>query len=1198
MLTTSTHNVDKQQLADLYSFFGQHNEQVYQEQMLDYYDKLHESMIHICFSGHFSAGKSTIINQIMNESLLPQSPIPTSANIVEIKKGEEAIIVHFAHQSAIKMNTLPTVEHLQELCRDGDEVKKIEIFKQVEGLPNGVTLMDTPGIDAANDADRIMTESALHQVDVMFYVMDYNHVQSEVNAHFLKQIDEMNKPYYVIINQMDKHDETELPFTAFQKSLEHVLVQWDIRPEQVFFTSMQTKDNVINQFDELKRTIDQLCSTHHQDVLQNTLSNGVHYSVKDAIKNKQIETNEQLTELQEKKASLILPEHSFEEIGQRLESLQEKKKNIEKDYNHQVEQTTKNAQLMPFDIREKAEHCLQAYDPKFKTGLFRNRKKIEQEREERLDTFYQALKEKVEANLEWKLRDKMTAFMQEYITFNFSEQVFKEQFSKKALVDMMSDGATANGEYVLVYTDHVANEVKKIYRQYYKTKWMTYKEPVLGPIEEQITEIQEQMNILERSQSIQQKVNEIQQVMEEFQEKVESHLMKQATFGEDALELLVAKSNARIVHKIVDMKELTREDAEKKEAKQRDISPKEEHSPLYSFNETIADLEKVEPLLANISGLSTIRQEIFKKKNRLRNRSFTIALFGAFSAGKSSFANALIGEKVLPASPNPTTAAINKISPPTEQYNHKDVRVAWKQERELLADLQEMLLQECQSLDDAYKIISKTKIDQLDIADKYKSFLTAFYNGYTDMKDKIGTEYTIDFTTFQRYVRDEEVACFVKEMELFYDCPLTENKITLVDTPGADSVNARHTDLAFSYMKDADAILFVTYYNHPFSKPDKQFLERLGNVKDAFELDKMFFIINAIDLAKDKKEAALVHDYVTKELQQFDINNPRMYAVSSKQAVEEKTEATGLPSFEADFYHFVQEELTQMSMRSIYMDLSRAKSLVSNWLSIMNGDQAEKERLMTKAKNNQHKIEHVIQERNESFYLKQIQQKLTKQIYYAKQRFSIQYDDVFKDYVNPGAIQSSGRKGKNEVAVSLQQLVQAINLRLTYEYQAIFIRVEQHFHQIIRKMREDTLAEIQKLDPEFSLSAAEDYKLEEPNIDLTSIDPAENTLGKWSNHYKDSKSFFSGNGQERLKTVTNDYFTDEWQLAMERLEQDLLTFYEEQWNQADQQVWSNHTEEVQDYYRHVIEGMEGQEENKEELKRLYEQLNCIVTSHA
>jgi GTPase SAR1 family protein len=64
-----------------------------------------------------------------------------------------------------------------------------------------------------------------------------------------------------------------------------------------------------------------------------------------------------------------------------------------------------------------------------------------------------------------------------------------------------------------------------------------------------------------------------------------------------------------------------------------------------------------------------------------------MALFGAFSAGKSSFANALIGERVLPVSPNPTTAAINKIMPPQEGWPHGTAKVKMKKADAILQDV-------------------------------------------------------------------------------------------------------------------------------------------------------------------------------------------------------------------------------------------------------------------------------------------------------------------------------------------------------------------------------------------------------------------------------------------------------------------------------------------------------------------------------
>ncbi|GAK02462.1 hypothetical protein JCM19037_697 [Geomicrobium sp. JCM 19037] len=44
----------------------------------------------VAICGHFSAGKSTLINQLLGAALLPSSPIPTTANIMTILGGPTA----------------------------------------------------------------------------------------------------------------------------------------------------------------------------------------------------------------------------------------------------------------------------------------------------------------------------------------------------------------------------------------------------------------------------------------------------------------------------------------------------------------------------------------------------------------------------------------------------------------------------------------------------------------------------------------------------------------------------------------------------------------------------------------------------------------------------------------------------------------------------------------------------------------------------------------------------------------------------------------------------------------------------------------------------------------------------------------------------------------------------------------------------
>jgi ribosome biogenesis GTPase A len=123
----------------------------------------------IAFCGHFSAGKSTMINRVIGENLLPSSPIPTSANLVKVKSGEEYAKVIFKNEKPRIYLAPYDYELVKNYCKDGDQIEEIEISHADSGLPANAVIMDTPGIDSADDAHRIATESALHLADLIFY---------------------------------------------------------------------------------------------------------------------------------------------------------------------------------------------------------------------------------------------------------------------------------------------------------------------------------------------------------------------------------------------------------------------------------------------------------------------------------------------------------------------------------------------------------------------------------------------------------------------------------------------------------------------------------------------------------------------------------------------------------------------------------------------------------------------------------------------------------------------------------------------------------------------------------------------------------------------------------------------------------------------------------------------------------------------
>ena len=242
---------------------------------------------------------------------------------------------------------------------------------------------------------------------------------------------------------------------------------------------------------------------------------------------------------------------------------------------------------------------------------------------------------------------------------------------------------------------------------------------------------------------------------------------------------------------------------------------------------------QVAQAVEKIPGFLETAEYLRKKADRLDGQEFTVALFGAFSAGKSSFSNALIGEKVLPVSPNPTTAAINRIRPVSAGKEDCTADVLLKTEDRMTEDVLrsfEALGVKVTSLDEAFQkaddaLHTELEDEHLHI---HKAFISAFQKGYPVYRDALGTIIKAERDEFVKFVAEEDRSCFVESIDFYYDCELTRKGITLVDTPGADSINARHTDVAFEYIRNADAILFVTYYNHAFARADREFLVQLG----------------------------------------------------------------------------------------------------------------------------------------------------------------------------------------------------------------------------------------------------------------------------------------------------------------------------------------------------------------------------------
>jgi small GTP-binding protein len=100
--------------------------------------------------------------------------------------------------------------------------------------------------------------------------------------------------------------------------------------------------------------------------------------------------------------------------------------------------------------------------------------------------------------------------------------------------------------------------------------------------------------------------------------------------------------------------------------------------------------------------------------------------------------------------------------------------------------------------------------------------------------------------------------------------------ITLVDTPGTNSIVERHQEITEDYIPRADLVLFVTSIDRPLSESERKFLEFIREWGK-----KVVFVLNKID-TKEPAEIDQVLEYLNTNIRSIFGFDPSIYSVSTK----------------------------------------------------------------------------------------------------------------------------------------------------------------------------------------------------------------------------------------------------------------------------------------------------------------------------
>ncbi|AOZ91272.1 dynamin family protein [Paenibacillus crassostreae] len=1157
-----------------------------------------EFTIAVC--GHFSAGKSSLINKLCGMTILPSGPVPTSANVVMIRNGVSHAIIYPAvptdvdasHEELMPLEVSTT--QLDDYCKNGGEYSSIEVWDHIPFLGANTVLMDTPGVDSTDDGHQKATHSALHLADVVLYVMDYNHVQSENNLMFAKSLSDWGKPLYLIVNQIDKHQEHELSFLGYHEEVVTAFERWQVAYEGILYNSLKEMNHPYNQHDRLKSLITDLIV--QREVL-------VDYSVSCSVQHVAEEHLEQYTQSLDMEKESLLEELGGEEwLGQ----IEAQKASLELEQTHlegasqnereliriELNKLLDNSNLMPAEMRELAQLYLESRRPGFKKGLWLVGNKTLVEQEQRKNQFLNHLGERVASQVEYHVRHLISEWAAKHDLWSVEWQkkldLFIPSIDEAMVSNAYQNEATLSGEYVLNYCTTVSELIKSHYRR-------------------RVTEFHEQLLLL-LEEAAARELQQLRARMADLQQQSAASSRYAALLREEAAhaaalaELLPPRQalTPGILPVVGPLRPPAPAVAASALLGALRVAPALAPPPRSGgatggaaggrrqrLADAAAQLQGAAALLGQYPAMATAARGITERAAALHSGTFTLALFGAFSAGKSSFANALLGEDVLPVSPHPTTAAINRILAPQGEMKHGTAHVIMKSRESWMEDLRisfEILHLGTPDPLDWCQTVNHITSDGIHPAGlPHYTFLKAASAGWKDAEKRLGSVQSVDLAQYRAFVADESKSCFVERIDLFYSCDLTEQGIILVDTPGADSLHARHTGVTFQYMKYADAIVFVTYYNHAFTKGDRQFLSQLGRVKDSFALDKMYFIINASDLAGSSDELEQVKEHVKLNLRSSGIGSPHIYALSSMQALKGKISGddslqlhSGFTAFENSLNDFAGKELPGLSIQAARQEITSARMRADEWDRISRQDEVTRgvqrqelaktwidaSRLLSQFE----KMEGVE---------KDIEQETKELLFHVRQRIYYRIGTFFQESFHPSVLRDGAGSLKEIYMDCGRELEQILLREIDQEVWATTLRLELQSKKILDEAASRLSEQLQELDEGILLTNLKEVKdWELPNIQASHFHQSMDWQAVW-HIFKSPKAFFEGKGREKLRHDIEPTLKEAIAEVVQSRQQYLANFYNTEFQQALHRRGSVLSEQLQESYNVMEETLQG-----------------------
>ncbi len=157
----------------------------------DTIEKIAKEHFEVAIVGEFKRGKSTLINALLGQEVLPADVLPATATLNRVTYSEAPyVMVEYKNGNTEKVDINRLADYVTKLSYESEKkaetVKQATVYYDTDFCKNNVDIIDTPGL---NDDEQMtnVTLSILPEIDAAVFVISANSPFSQFEKEFLEK---------------------------------------------------------------------------------------------------------------------------------------------------------------------------------------------------------------------------------------------------------------------------------------------------------------------------------------------------------------------------------------------------------------------------------------------------------------------------------------------------------------------------------------------------------------------------------------------------------------------------------------------------------------------------------------------------------------------------------------------------------------------------------------------------------------------------------------------------------------------------------------------------------------------------------------------------------------------------------------------------------------------------------------------------